>query len=114
MKARKYLALLLVLLFALSAAACGKPQASGTADPGASPGTTQNAVADTPEPGAPDYNMALSERRAEAVARELARHGLTYGSIIRRGFGSMRPIADNATPAGRAQNRRVAIIVPAA
>lgn len=68
----------------------------------------------TDNTGAPDYNMALSERRAEAVARELARHGLAYGSIIRRGFGSMRPIADNATPAGRAQNRRVAIIVPAA
>ncbi|MCV2219886.1 OmpA family protein [Thauera sp. Sel9] len=67
----------------------------------------------TDNTGTPDYNMALAERRAGAVARELARHGLPHDNIVRRSFGSMRPIADNATADGRAQNRRVAIIVPA-
>jgi outer membrane protein OmpA-like peptidoglycan-associated protein len=62
--------------------------------------------------GSPDYNRMLSERRAEVVAREIARHGIPEPNIIRRGFGSVRPIADNATQEGRAQNRRVAIIVP--
>ncbi|MFT3758945.1 OmpA family protein [Thauera sp.] len=67
----------------------------------------------TDNTGSPDYNMALSARRAEAVARVLERHGLAYGNIVRHSFGSTRPIADNATAEGRAQNRRVAIIVPA-
>jgi outer membrane protein OmpA-like peptidoglycan-associated protein len=66
----------------------------------------------TDNTGSPDYNLMLSERRAEAVAREVARHGIPASRIVRRGFGSARPIADNATPEGRAQNRRVAIIVP--
>lgn len=59
------------------------------------------------------YNQALSLRRAEAVAREIANQGIPYGNIVRVGLGAERPIADNTTTEGRAQNRRVAIIVPA-
>lgn len=66
----------------------------------------------TDDTGTPEYNQVLSERRAEAVAREIARHGILDRNVVRRSFGSTRPIADNATPEGRAQNRRVAIIVP--
>ncbi|WP_086013370.1 OmpA family protein [Thauera linaloolentis] len=66
----------------------------------------------TDNTGSPEYNQALSERRAEAVAREIARHGILDRNVVRRSFGNTRPIADNATPEGRAQNRRVAIIVP--
>jgi len=58
-------------------------------------------------------NQALSQRRADAVARAIADYGIPYGNIVRRGLGSAHPIADNASAEGRAQNRRVAIIVPA-
>ncbi|MFN3984777.1 MAG: OmpA family protein [Rhodocyclaceae bacterium] len=61
--------------------------------------------------GDPAYNQALSLRRADAVARELATHGIADDRIARRGHGSSRPIADNRSAEGRAQNRRVAIVV---
>lgn len=59
------------------------------------------------------YNQALSLRRAESVAREFLARGWADASIERRGFGSKKPIASNATPDGRAQNRRVVVIVAA-
>jgi outer membrane protein OmpA-like peptidoglycan-associated protein len=62
--------------------------------------------------GKQQHNNTLSMRRAEAVAREIARQGLPYRNIIIRGFGTAHPVADNATKVGRAQNRRVVIIVP--
>lgn len=61
--------------------------------------------------GDPAYNQSLSLRRADAVARELATHGIADERIARRGHGSSRPIADNRSAEGRAQNRRVAIVV---
>ena len=57
------------------------------------------------------YNRRLSTRRAEAVAREFTGRGLPAERIEVRGMGSAVPVADNATEAGRAQNRRVAILV---
>lgn len=63
--------------------------------------------------GTSAYNLDLSTRRAEAVAREFIAHGMLDERIVRRSFGSQRPIADNSSSEGRAQNRRVAIIVPA-
>jgi len=50
-------------------------------------------------------------RRAEAVARLLAGAGFAPESIEVRGRGKSRPVADNRTAAGRAENRRVAIVV---
>ncbi|SOZ13529.1 putative outer membrane protein, ompA family (fragment) [Cupriavidus taiwanensis] len=50
-------------------------------------------------------------RRAEAVARLLADAGFVRDHIEVRGLGKIRPVADNRTAAGRAENRRVAIIV---
>ena len=61
--------------------------------------------------GGDEYNRRLSTRRAEVVAREFAARGLPAGRIEVRGVGSAMPVADNATEAGRAQNRRVAILV---
>lgn len=61
--------------------------------------------------GGADYNQRLSLRRAEVVMREFEARGLPAAGMQARGFGLTRPIADNATEAGRAQNRRVAIIV---
>jgi len=57
------------------------------------------------------YNQKLSLRRAQSVARVLTAAGLA-GPLKTQGLGSTRPIADNATEAGRMQNRRVALIVP--
>jgi len=59
--------------------------------------------------GKADYNMKLSERRAQAVVDYLAAKGVAPGRIKARGFGETRPLADNSTEEGRAQNRRVTI-----
>ena len=58
-------------------------------------------------------NLSLSERRAEAVAHEMAANGIPYENIEKIGLGSSRPIANNQTRAGRNQNRRATIIVTA-
>jgi outer membrane protein OmpA-like peptidoglycan-associated protein len=50
-------------------------------------------------------------RRAESVAQHLVRDGWPDPAVGRRAYGSSRPVADNATPAGRAQNRRVVLTV---
>ena len=66
------------------------------------------------EIGSDGYNQQLSERRAQAVARVLQAAGLTHDRLQVQGFGKRRPIAPNDTDSGRAQNRRVVLIVPAA
>jgi outer membrane protein OmpA-like peptidoglycan-associated protein len=63
----------------------------------------------TDNTGSPRHNGALSLRRAETAAQELIRAGLAERAVERRGHGAERPVADNATPEGRAQNRRVVI-----
>lgn len=57
------------------------------------------------------YNQALSERRARSVKAWLASHGVEAGRMVTEGFGESRPVADNATAAGRQENRRVEIVV---
>jgi outer membrane protein OmpA-like peptidoglycan-associated protein len=58
------------------------------------------------------HNQALSLKRAEAVARALVAAGLPPARLRVRGLGKDNPVADNGTPEGRLQNRRVAVIVP--
>jgi outer membrane protein OmpA-like peptidoglycan-associated protein len=53
------------------------------------------------------YNLQLSQRRAEAVVRWLTEHGAAAERLAAKGFGKSQPVADNATAAGRALNRRV-------
>ncbi len=60
------------------------------------------------------HNLALSLQRAEAVARVLREEGLPADRIRTAGFGPDQPIESNATPEGRARNRRVEIEVQAA
>lgn len=63
--------------------------------------------------GAPDYNQALSQRRAAAVRAALLERGVSGGDPERLaavGRGSSAPIADNKTEEGRARNRRVELI----
>jgi len=54
-----------------------------------------------------DHNQKLSQRRAEAVRKELIRFGADAQKMIAIGYGELKPIASNDTEAGRAQNRRV-------
>lgn len=62
--------------------------------------------------GDADYNRRLSLRRAGAVAQLLAAAGLSREHLPIQGHGSAKPIADNGSEAGRAQNRRVVLIAP--
>ena len=52
-------------------------------------------------------NLALSQRRAESVRQYLVGKGIDAGRMTAVGYGETQPIADNNTPAGRAENRRV-------
>ncbi|OLP52683.1 cell envelope biogenesis protein OmpA [Rhizobium rhizosphaerae] len=61
--------------------------------------------------GNPAYNQGLSERRAASVANYLASQGVDQRRMSAIGYGQERPIASNATEAGRAQNRRVEISI---
>lgn len=63
--------------------------------------------------GSDAHNNKLSMLRAEAVADVLSKAGIKRADIVVVGMGKNRPIADNSTPAGRAENRRVSIIVTA-
>ncbi|RZT35499.1 outer membrane protein OmpA-like peptidoglycan-associated protein [Cupriavidus agavae] len=65
----------------------------------------------TDDTGSDDYNQRLSVRRATAVARVLDSVGYSQDQVRVKGFGKTMPIADNRTAAGRAENRRVAIVV---
>lgn len=56
--------------------------------------------------GSSEYNMALSERRANAVRDYLAAKGVNATLVGVRAFGETKPVADNASPEGRAVNRR--------
>ncbi|MFC3075706.1 OmpA family protein [Shinella pollutisoli] len=61
--------------------------------------------------GNAQYNLALSERRAGSVANYLASTGVDPRRMSAVGYGMDRPVASNATEAGRAQNRRVEIAI---
>ena len=67
------------------------------------------AIGHTDNIGTAEYNQKLSERRAQAVVDYLASRGVYPGRIKPIGMGLTKPIADNATEEGRAQNRRVTI-----
>lgn len=57
--------------------------------------------------GSTRSNQRLSDRRAAAVRTYLIDHGVAKGRLKSKGFGESQPVADNETPEGRAQNRRV-------
>ncbi len=73
--------------------------------------TTVTVVGHTDSRGSAEYNQRLSERRAQAVADYLARHGVDYSRIRVEGRGESEPRADNSTEAGRQLNRRVEIFL---
>lgn len=57
--------------------------------------------------GQASFNLGLSERRAEAVKTYLVNAGIDPSRIVARGLGEENPVASNATPEGREQNRRI-------
>lgn len=65
----------------------------------------------TDSTGSEQYNQQLSERRARAVFNHLALREVEPARMAAIGYGEGYPVADNATPDGRAQNRRVSILV---
>lgn len=60
--------------------------------------------------GQDDYNLQLSERRADAVRAALMSRGIGSDRVRVRGLGKSFPVADNGTAAGRQQNRRVEVV----
>lgn len=65
----------------------------------------------TDSTGTPDYNMQLGEERAEAVRLFLNENGVALNRMNTISYGETSPVASNKTKAGRAQNRRVQIVV---
>lgn len=61
----------------------------------------------TDDRGAKAANVLLSKRRAQAVVKALTDHGVEPARLDAQGVGPGEPVADNATEAGRAKNRRV-------
>ena len=56
-------------------------------------------------------NVPLAEARAQAVAEFLVSRGVDAARLAARGYGSSRPVADNATKEGQAANRRVVFTI---
>jgi len=61
--------------------------------------------------GGDSYNQDLSDRRAQAVRDALVQRGVDSSRVTARGYGKAHPVADNASPEGRAMNRRVEIVI---
>lgn len=65
----------------------------------------------TDSTGNDNINIPLSERRAQAVYSFLSSKGVSGKRMTSQGLGSSRPVADNSTSAGKAQNRRVEVYI---
>ncbi len=63
----------------------------------------------TDSKGSKRSNLRLSGKRAKAVRSYLISKGIAKGRMVSKGYGESKPIADNGTPDGREQNRRVEI-----
>lgn len=77
------------------------------------PGTDIKVIGHTDSRGTEQYNMGLSEKRAAAVKAYAVSQGVPASRLITIGKGFAEPIGDNATDAGRAENRRVEIVIVA-
>jgi OOP family OmpA-OmpF porin len=75
------------------------------------PSTSLIVEGHTDDQGGEEANLALSQARAQAVADYLVAAGVSADRLTAVGFGETRPVADNATPEGRAQNRRIDFVV---
>ncbi|MFN3643913.1 MAG: OmpA family protein [Gemmobacter sp.] len=75
------------------------------------PNTRVEVIGHTDNTGSAAYNLDLSQRRAGAVASVLIGAGVPAGRVVAVGRGEDIPVATNLTPQGRAQNRRVEIVI---
>lgn len=79
------------------------------------PTTTALIEGYTDEVGSDDYNMKLSQRRAESVVKYLVEHfGIDQSRLAAVGYGKSKPIADNTTDTGKQKNRRINAIIDCA
>jgi len=70
-----------------------------------------NVEGHTDSVGTDEYNLKLSQRRADAVRDYLTSNGINAANVQAVGLGKDGPVASNDTPAGRQQNRRVEMVV---
>lgn len=75
------------------------------------PDTTVQVIGHTDNTGDAGYNLNLSRQRAQSVANVLMSEGVPSFRLQSIGRGEDQPIASNLTPEGRAQNRRVEIVI---
>ncbi|MES2392449.1 MAG: OmpA family protein [Acidobacteriota bacterium] len=68
----------------------------------------------TDSTGTPAYNQTLSENRADSVKNFLITNGVPSENVTAQGFGATNFVADNTSPSGRQQNRRVNLVVSGA
>ena len=80
----------------------------------AHPGLKTQAEGHADAVGTDQYNLQLSERRADSVRTFLVQQGITAEAVSAAGFGESRPVATNETAVGRQQNRRVELVVSGA
>lgn len=77
------------------------------------PQTTVDVFGHTDSVGGDAYNNQLSQQRANTVAGIFQQNGVQQARLYTRAFGESRPVADNSTDYGRAQNRRVEVFISA-
>jgi len=73
--------------------------------------TTIRITGHTDDRGSRQYNLTLSEKRADSVANYLVTREVTRGRMYIEGAAFDQPVADNSTAAGRAENRRVELYI---
>jgi outer membrane protein OmpA-like peptidoglycan-associated protein len=64
----------------------------------------------TDNSGSAPHNLTLSQARADAVKAQLISMGISGARLTSKGFGDSKPVSDNNTPEGKANNRRVEFV----
>jgi OOP family OmpA-OmpF porin len=77
------------------------------------PGTNAVIEGHTDSIGTEEYNLKLSQKRAENVIKHMVDNGIDPARLSAKGFGESEPIADNMIEAGRQKNRRVVAVIKA-
>jgi outer membrane protein OmpA-like peptidoglycan-associated protein len=76
------------------------------------PGLKLEVQGHTDDQGSDEYNMELSQRRAETVVAYLGLFGIDTARLTPKGYGETKPVMSNSTEEGRAKNRRVELVMP--